>query len=220
MPSAKRILLVDENSVPRHSLAEQLTQQAAYDVIEAGSAAEAQAAQDYAFAIIDAALEGGGERLADTLRQDGFQGPILLLTEALTTGAMAHEQLPKPFRLSALLTRLSAHLGLHGGDERAFQIGPYLFQPAAKLLTGARKIRLTEKETNILKFLHQAGRTVPRETLLHEVWGYSPAVTTHTLETHIYRLRRKIEDDPAQAKILVTENGGYRLGGPGLGGSL
>jgi DNA-binding response OmpR family regulator len=217
MPSAKRILLVDENSVPRHSLAEQLTQQAAYAVIEAGSAAQAQAAQDYAFAIIDAALEGGGEHLADMLRAGGFQGPILLLAEAAAAGASPHEQLAKPFRLSALLTRLSAHLGPHGGgEERSFQIGPYLFQPAAKLLTGARKIRLTEKEANILKFLHRAGRTVPRETLLHEVWGYSPAVTTHTLETHIYRLRRKIEDDPGRAKILVTENGGYRLGAPSL----
>jgi len=213
MPSPKRILLVDENSVPRHSLAEQLTQQAAYDVIEAGSAAEGIAAQDYAFVIIDAALESGGENLADALKAGGFAGPILLLTEGPATGAISHEQLPKPFRLSALLTLLSAHLGPHGGgEERIVQIGPYLFQPAAKLLTGARNIRLTEKEANILKFLHSAGRTVPRETLLHEVWGYSPAVTTHTLETHIYRLRRKIEDDPGRAKILVTENGGYRLG--------
>ena len=213
MPSAKRILLVDENSVPRHSLAEQLTQQAAYDVIEAGSAAEGIAAQGYAFAIIDAALEGGGENLADALKAGGFGGPILLLTEGPAADTIAHEQLSKPFRLSALLTLLSAHLGPHGGgEERTVQIGPYLFQPAAKLLTGARKIRLTEKEANILKFLHSAGRTVPRETLLHEVWGYSPAVTTHTLETHIYRLRRKIEEDPGRAKILVTENGGYRLG--------
>ena len=102
----------------------------------------------------------------------------------------------------------------HGAsDETPFEIGPYLFRPGAKLLTEAqRKIRLTEKETNILKFLHAAARTVPRETLLHEVWGYNPAVTTHTLETHIYRLRRKIEENPGQAKILVTEDGGYRLG--------
>jgi DNA-binding response OmpR family regulator len=214
MPSAKRILLVDENSVPRHSLAEQLTQQAAYEVVEAGSAAEAHAAQDYVFAIIDAPLEGGGEKLADALKAGGFEGPTLLLTENPAIGAGPHEQLAKPFRLSALLTLLSAHLGLHGGDERTVQIGPYLFQPAAKLLTGARKIRLTEKEADILKFLHNAGRTVPRETLLHEVWGYSPAVTTHTLETHIYRLRRKIEDNPGRATILVTENGGYRLGAP------
>jgi DNA-binding response OmpR family regulator len=218
MPSAKRILLVDENSVPRHSLAEQLSQHAAYEVIEADSVAQARAATDIVFAIIDAGIEGGkGESLADELRENGFTGPVLLLTADPPDPAIAHEQMLKPFRLATLLARLAATLGPHGGDEdRAFQIGPYLFQPGAKLLTGARKIRLTEKETNILKFLHSAGRTVPRETLLHEVWGYSPAVTTHTLETHIYRLRRKIEDDPGRAKILVTEGGGYRLGGLGL----
>lgn len=214
MPSAKRILLVDENSVPRRSLAEQLTLQAAYEVIEAGSAQEARAASDCALAIIDAELEDGqGGSLADELRAGGFEGPILLLAASAPGGTTAHEQLAKPFRLSALLTWLSVHLGPHGaGEDRTFKIGPYLFRPGAKLLTGVRKIRLTEKETNILKFLHGAGRTVPRETLLHEVWGYSPAVTTHTLETHIYRLRRKIEENPARAKILVTENGGYRLG--------
>ena len=212
MARPKRILLVDENSVPRHSLAEQLAQEGAYTVIEAGSAAEARAAGDYLFVLIDSDLEGGnGESLADELRQSGFNGPILLLSSG-APGAR-HETLAKPFRLSALLARLSLHLGhLGASEDRAFQIGPYLFQPGAKLLTGARRIRLTEKETNILKFLHSAGGTVPRETLLHEVWGYSPAVTTHTLETHIYRLRRKIEEDPGRAKILVTENGGYRLG--------
>jgi DNA-binding response OmpR family regulator len=207
MPSAKHILLVDDEAVPRHSLAEQLTREGNYAVIEAGSAAEARQARDYQFAIID--LEEG-EALARDLRKDGFAGPVLFLGD----GA-AGERLAKPFRLSALLARLSAYLGQHGAaEDRAVRIGPYHFRPSAKLLTteSQRKIRLTEKETNILKFLHEAGRTVPRETLLHEVWGYSPAVTTHTLETHIYRLRRKIEENPGQAKILVTEDGGYRLG--------
>ena len=92
------------------------------------------------------------------------------------------------------------------------RIGPYTFHPSAKLLQAdGRKVRLTEKETNILKFLHASAGTVPREILLHEVWGYGPAVATHTLETHIYRLRKKIEQDPAKAQILLTEGGGYRL---------
>jgi DNA-binding response OmpR family regulator len=207
MPSAKRILLVDDEAVPRHSLAEQLTRESNYAVIEAGSAAEARTARDYHFAIIDL---DEGEGLARDLRTDGFTGPVLFLSDG---SEGAGERLAKPFRLSALLARLSALLGQHW-EDRPVSIGPYQFRPSAKLLTadGQRKIRLTEKETNILKFLHEAGRTVPRETLLHEVWGYSPAVTTHTLETHIYRLRRKIEEDPGRAKILVTEDGGYRLG--------
>jgi DNA-binding response OmpR family regulator len=212
MASAKRILLVDENNVPRHSLAEQLVREGTYAVIEAGTAAEARAASNYHLAIIDGGVEDGkGEALARELRKEGFSGPVVLLTEDENTGA--GEKLTKPFRLSALLAKLSSHLGRHGEDH-AVRIGPYVFRPGAKLLTGeaGRKVRLTEKETNILRFLHEAGRTVPRETLLHEVWGYSPAVTTHTLETHIYRLRRKIEDDPARARILVTEGGGYRLG--------
>ena len=75
-----------------------------------------------------------------------------------------------------------------------------------------KKIRLTEKETNILKYLYRAGaKPVSREELLTEVWGYNAGVTTHTLETHIYRLRQKIEPEPGQARLLLTDAGGYRL---------
>ena len=75
-----------------------------------------------------------------------------------------------------------------------------------------RKIRLTEKETSILKYLFRAGDAViGRDELLNEVWGYNSGVTTHTLETHVYRLRQKLEADPSNAQILVTEPGGYRL---------
>ena len=75
-----------------------------------------------------------------------------------------------------------------------------------------KKIRLTEKETAILKYLYRAEqRAVGRETLLGEVWGYNAGVTTHTLETHVYRLRQKIEKDPAKAQILITDAGGYKL---------
>ena len=73
-------------------------------------------------------------------------------------------------------------------------------------------MRLTEKETAILRYLYRSGQNpVSREVLLQEVWGYNSGVTTHTLETHIYRLRQKIEKDPANAALLVTEAGGYKL---------
>ncbi len=168
----------------------------------------------YALAIVDQNLpDGAGDALARELKAQGFETPVLLLADKAAP-PLAAEYLEKPFRFADLLARANLHLSRHAAsDDVPVPIGPYLFRPGAKLLTlGARKVRLTEKETDILKFLHAAGATVAREILLHEVWGYNPAVTTHTLETHIYRLRRKIEENPGEARILVTEDGGYRLG--------
>lgn len=209
MPSPARILLADPDSVLRASLAEQL-QQEGYEVVTADGAADAtEAARTGPFAF--ALLGGGGDRLALALRGQGFATPILLLTDG--EGPQGFETIAKPFRFAALLARLHA-LSIHHAaqGEDGVRIGPYIFHPHAKLLQeGGRKVRLTEKETNILKFLHASAGTVPRDILLHEVWGYGPAVATHTLETHIYRLRKKIEQDPARAQILLTEGGGYRL---------
>jgi len=225
MPTPKRVLLVDDDVMLRSSLAEQLTADGAYEVVEAGSCDEARGfARDglYEFMILDIGLpDGDGRILCRDLRTAGVSCPIILLTAAESDAdtiqgleAGANDYVTKPFRFAVLMARVHAHLRSHGHSEDAqYRIGPYTFRPSAKLLIdeAAKKIRLTEKETNILKFLHRSGDTVPRETLLHEVWGYNPAVTTHTLETHIYRLRQKIETDPARARLLITESGGYRL---------
>jgi len=121
----------------------------------------------------------------------------------------------KPFRFAVLLARVRAQLRQHEASEDAvFQIGAYSFRPSSKLLLTEKngKIRLTEKETAILRYLYRQGiKPVSREILLSEVWGYNSGVTTHTLETHIYRLRQKIEKDPGNATLLVTEGGGYKL---------
>ena len=204
-----RILLADSDEVLRSSLAEQLEREG-YDVIAVhdGESAAGALREAIAFAIIGLA---DGDGAAAELRNHGLSCPILLLTDGDT--ASAHESRAKPFRFSALLARLHG-LNAHqaAGEDKVVKIGPYSFHPSAKLLqVDGRKVRLTEKETNILKFLHASAGTVPREILLHEVWGYGPAVATHTLETHIYRLRKKIEQDPANAQILLTEGGGYRL---------
>ncbi len=214
MPSPKRVLLVDDDALLRASLAEQLAREGSYEVTAAANAAEARRlAGDgcYAVAVIDQDLpDSVGDVLARELRADGFDAPVLFLSEP---GAPppAGDYLEKPFRFSALLARLNHHLSRHAAsNDEPVTIGPYQFRPGAKLLMlGTRRVHLTEKETDILKFLHAAGATVTRETLLHEVWGYNPAVTTHTLETHIYRLRKKIEE--GGARILLTEGGGYRL---------
>jgi DNA-binding response OmpR family regulator len=130
--------------------------------------------------------------------------------------AGANDYVTKPFRFAVLLARIRAQLRQHeNSDDATFDIGEYVFKPSSKTLIDPQggELRLTEKETAILKFLHRAnGQAVSRETLLRDVWGYNAGVTTHTLETHIYRLRQKIERDPANAAILLTDAGGYRLG--------
>lgn len=225
MPSAKRVLLVDDDAMLRASLAEQFAAEGEYAPVEAGTCQDGRArAREglYEFMILDVGLpDCDGRRLCRELREDGVTCPIILLTakdsdadmiEGLQSGA--NDYIAKPFRFAVLMARIHAHLRSHEQSEEAvYRVGRYTFRPSAKVLLGegGKKIRLTEKETNILKFLYRSGDTVPRETLLHEVWGYNPAVTTHTLETHIYRLRQKIEENPGQAQILVTESGGYRL---------
>ncbi|HEX4078676.1 MAG TPA: response regulator transcription factor [Rhizomicrobium sp.] len=225
MPATKRVLLVDDDTMLRESLAEQLEQEDGFVTAGAGTCADARRlARDgvYEFMILDVGLpDGDGRALCREFRTGGITCPIILLTardsdtdviEGLQSGANDH--IAKPFRFAVLAARIHAHLRSHEQSEEAvYRIGPYTFRPSAKLLLDlkGKKIRLTEKETNILKHLYRSGTTVPRETLLHEVWGYNPAVTTHTLETHIYRLRQKIESDPGAARILITESGGYRL---------
>ena len=174
--------------------------------------------------ILDVGLpDMDGREVCRLMRRNGVTSPIIMLTGADTDSdtilgldSGANDYVTKPFRLGVLLARLRAHIRQHErSDDAVFTIGPYTFQPSAKLLvdnTDKRKIRLTDKEAAILKYLYRAGdRVVGREVLLDEVWGYNAGVTTHTLETHVYRLRQKIERDPSNAQMLVTEPGGYRL---------
>lgn len=224
----KTILLVDDDPLLRQSLKEQLASEG-FAVIEAGDGATAQrlaTATAVDAVLLDVGLpDGDGRAVCRTLRDNGVSVPIILLTavnsasETITgpdsdaTSSGANDWIAKPFRLGVLLARLRAHLRQHEhSDAAACCLGPYNFQPGAKLLSnGRKKIRLTEKEVAILKYLYRSGSVISREVLLNEVWGYASGVSTHTLETHIYRLRQKIEQDPANAQLLVTEPGGYRL---------
>jgi len=227
MAAGRRILIVDDDLALRHSLAEQLQLHEEFATAEAGSAGEALelVKTHYCDAILlDVGLpDMDGRELCRLMRRNGVRAPILMLTGAegdanaiLGLDSGANDYITKPFRLNMLLARLRAQLRQHELSEDAvFTIGPYTFRPSAKLLldeAARKKVRLTEKETAILKYLYRAGhRTIGRDVLLNEVWGYNSGVTTHTLETHVYRLRQKIERDPARAEILVTEPGGYRL---------
>ena len=178
----------------------------------------------YDILLLDVGLpDMDGRDVCRLMRRNGVKSPIIMLTAQdsdadtiLGLDAGANDYITKPFKIAILLARMRAHLRQHEqSDDAVFTIGPYSFRPSAKLLieeSRNRKVRLTEKETAILKYLYRTGdRMVKRETLLGEVWGYNAGVTTHTLETHVYRLRQKIERDPSKAAILVTDPGGYRL---------
>ena len=226
MSGLKKILLVDDDDDLREALGEQLVMTDDFDVFEADSGASAmERVKDSIFdlIILDVGLpDTDGRELCRRMRKQNVKCPILMLTghdtdadTILGLDAGANDYVAKPFKFPVLLARIRAQLRQHEQSEDAvFQLGPYTFKPAMKMLIteDEKKIRLTEKEANILKFLYRATEgVVARDVLLHEVWGYNAGVTTHTLETHIYRLRQKIEPDPSNARLLVTESGGYRL---------
>jgi DNA-binding response OmpR family regulator len=229
MSAARPILIVEDDDALRQVLAEQVSSSGIFQSVEAASLDEASrhlGAADSRFdsIILDIGLpDGDGRDFCAQIRRQGHTMPIIMLTGAseendVVSGlnAGANDYIAKPFRVNELLARLHAQLRLFDISEDAvFTIGQYTFRPAAKLLICNEKkqrIRLTAKEVDILKFLYRnANQVVSRQVLLDEVWGYNAGVTTHTLETHVYRLRQKIEVDPTACRLLMTASGGYKL---------
>ena len=222
----KKILLVDDEEDLRDALAEQLLITEEFDVVQAGTGSEALTAvksADLHLIILDVGLpDTDGRELCKLMRKQGIKCPIIMLTghdsdadTILGLDAGANDYVTKPFKFSVLLARIRSYLRqFEHSEDATFPLGPYTFKPSQKILMSEdeRKIRLTEKETNILKYLLRSGEaSVSRDELLHEVWGYNAGISTHTLETHIYRLRQKIEPNPSQVSLLVTSDGGYRI---------
>lgn len=222
----RKILITDDDVDLRTALASQLDLHEEFSTIEADTASKAlqmTRGQTPDLVIMDVGLpDMDGREAVRIMRKDGFKNPIIMLTgqtsdadAVLGLDSGANDYVSKPFKFAVLLARIRAHLRQHeSSDDATFQIGIYSFKPSSKMLVNDKgsKLRLTEKETAILRFLYRAGQqVVTRDVLLREVWGYNANVTTHTLETHIYRLRQKIEKDPASAQLLVTEAGGYKL---------
>jgi DNA-binding response OmpR family regulator len=226
MPNKRSILIVDDDAELRDALVEQLSLHEEFHAVAADTASkgvQAAKAGQIDLVIMDVELPDiDGREAVRILRKNGFKSPIIMLTGHNTDSdtilgleSGANDYVAKPFKFAVLLARIRAQLRQHEASEDAvFAIGPYTFRPSSKLLINpaGNKIRLTEKETAILRYLYRAGqKPVARDVLLQEVWGYNSGVTTHTLETHIYRLRQKVEKDAANPAILVTDAGGYKL---------
>jgi DNA-binding response OmpR family regulator len=223
------ILIIDDDPDLLQALVEQVDLEDGFAAMGANSGAEGlglAAASKPSAIVLDVSLpDMDGFEACKALRAQGVKAPIIMLTGAAQEeeqqvrglDAGANDYVLKPFKFSVLLARIRAHLRSHEASEDAvFRIGPYEFRPSMRVLIDAaqRKVRLTDKEAAILRYLYRSGeKPVGREELLREVWGYNANVTTHTLETHIYRLRQKIEPDAQAPKLLITETGGYRLQG-------
>ena len=193
MKSERTILLIEDDTDLREALARQFGLQEDFKVEHAATAAEgidkAEAVRPDLI-ILDVELpDMDGRDACRLIRKHKVLAPILMLTGQTTDSdailgldAGANDYIAKPVRFPVLL------------DE------------------AQRKIRLTDKETDILRYLYKAGgKPVPREELMAEVWGHNSQATTHTLETHMYRLRQKIEPNPGMSRFLITEGGGYSL---------
>jgi DNA-binding response OmpR family regulator len=228
MIDKRPILIVEDDADLCAALAEGFAETGEFEAICVDTCAAAEEAATAADRRIDAIVldrnlpDGDGRDLCLGLRRALVHLPIIMLTGAGDVGdvvsgleAGANDYVVKPFRMAVLLARLRAQLRLADSSATAvLPLGPYTFKPGEKLLIDAathRCIRLTGKEVTLLKFLSHARQPTDRETLLHAVWGYGADIETHTIETHVYRLRRKIESEPGQARLLITENGGYRL---------
>jgi len=229
MSTERSVLIIDDDEALRLTLAEQLSEEGEYSVVGAGTLEDAdrQLRSDTAHfdvVILDVSMpDGDGRDFCAKLRKTGHKMPIIMLTGSdheadVVRGleAGANDYLAKPFRLQELLARVRTQLrSFENSEDAVFVIGPYVFHPAAKVLRHSGKnlrIHLTSKEVTLLKFLYRAGnRAVRREELLDEVWGYNAVVRTHTLETHIYRLRQKIEPNPLDPCLLISCRSGYRL---------
>lgn len=222
------ILLVDDDDDLRENLALQLSFHEEFKTQQCDDGKSAlEIVKDNVFDLIvlDVGLPDiDGREVCRMMRKSGVSTPIVMLTANVSEAdtilgldAGANDYVTKPFKFGILLARIRAHLRQHLiSEDASYPIGHYTFKPGEKILTNSEtdeKVRLTEKETAILKFLRRAdGAIISREKLLSEVWGYNSNVTTHTLETHVYRLRQKIEIDPSNAKIILTEAGGYSMG--------
>jgi DNA-binding response OmpR family regulator len=225
MVAERKILVVDDDSELRRVLAEQLEMYefSVGQAERAGAALELSKRDLFGAILLDVNLADiNGHELCRLLRRSGIRAPILMMTGApsdadaiLCFECGASDYIRKPFRFSVLLARLRAQLRLNEQDETAHSIDRFAFRPSGRVLLDAdarKEVELTARETELLKYLYRLrGRSVGRETLLRDVWGYSPDAATHTVEQAVYRLRKKLELDPSHPQILVRDGEGYRL---------
>ena len=221
-----RIMVIEGDNDLRHVLMTQFQREGVLALEQAETMASAFEKIDSFnpnILILDIQLpDGNGFEICTRLREQEFEIPIIMLTgqdreseviKGLDTGV--NDYIVKPMRFGELVARICAQLHHYrASDDDLFSTKGMDFVPADKSLTYRAKqktVTLTEKETLILKKLFQSWpESLTRASLLSQVWGYNNDVTTHTLETHIYRLRQKIAH-LSEDQLIETTTTGYHL---------
>ena len=176
--------------------------------------------------LLDIMLPGmNGLEICKELRQNKMDIPILMLTargeeidKVIGLEMGADDYISKPFSIRELLARVKAHLRR---ENRGGEAVPSVVQLESikidfghyKVIRNENEIDLTSLEVDVLRYLiGQDGKVVSRDDLLDKIWGYEKFPTTRTIDNHILKLRKKVEDDPNHPKhILTVYGGGYRF---------
>jgi DNA-binding response OmpR family regulator len=227
MEHKKQILLFIDNKIYADLLIEQIEYVKEFFVKNAHSKASFLEALSYsnldAILLDIDSLDPNDAVMWKKINKLGANFPIIFMVgmhDLSNKLSQDHEELikfiKKPFKINALIKQLKQSFDAYDRSAIAnLSIGPYVFHPSSKMLiylNTDKKTYLTDKETAILLYLFKANeQIVTRQTLLKEIWAYNDTVTTHTLETHIYRLRRKLELTPSKENFLITCPGGYKL---------
>lgn len=225
MSDAPRILIVEDEAHLANGLRFNLEAEGyAAQIVETGEGA-LQVAAAYDLVILDVMLPGiDGFQVVSKLREHGCFLPVLMLTArgrpddiVLGFSAGADDYLPKPFDLAILIARVHGLLRRSSWQrqtENEVAVGERVVDfRAMEIRHGDRKFPLTLMETNLLRFLlSHAGEPVSRKRLLEEVWGVREDTDTRAIDNFIVRLRKYLEDEPAQPRHLLTVRGvGYRF---------
>ena len=208
-------------------LLDQLQKQGEYLLEESLSVTEAISLivkEHFDCILIDSSLADVSlSNLCKNIRQEGVRSPIILVAEELgedvaiaALDAGANDYVLKPFKINVLVAKIRSNIRQFEQSEFAIlRFGRFSFKPGDKILlnnSSKEEVRLTDKETAIIKLLYlSGGEVVTRATLLEEVWGYNTTLTTHTLETHIYRIRQKVGNASSGLDFIATESEGYRM---------
>ena len=222
----KNLLLVEEDAIVLSALCELLLASDEFYITKAKSYDDVHLFfKDNHFDLIilnPKLLKGYVQNFLDLVFRLGFAGPIiftcqvkdLVELEAQNTGRLI-ACVQRPFKIISLLECIRRLLSKYEfSSEVLLPIRNIQFYPGSKLiiLQNGQTVSLTEKETNILKYLYRyRDRIVSKEVLLNEVWSHTTSLTTHTLETYIYRLRKKIRVSFAGEELIITKKGGYQL---------